>query len=194
MSTTAALATDEQLPQIPRLRRLPVPVAEPRAALRVVPDHTPDRPHAWQQTLTLPIPVAEEQPVIAGSAWRSDRVRNGTPTSEDGLPEPCRWAAQFVQAAVEVAGGVRSPSQLVRWTTLDVHATLARRNTLAARMARGVTTVSRRAVVRSIRVSRPREGVCEACAVVGDHGRVRAVALRMEITEGRWRVTALEIG
>jgi hypothetical protein len=39
-----------------------------------------------------------------------------------------------------------------------------------------------------------RPDVYEVCAVVGDLDRVRAIALRMEDFDGRWRVTALEIG
>jgi hypothetical protein len=34
----------------------------------------------------------------------------------------------------------------------------------------------------------------EASAVVLDRGRYRAIALRLEDADGRWRVTALEIG
>jgi hypothetical protein len=35
--------------------------------------------------------------------------------------------------------------------------------------------------------------VAEATVVISDGPRVRAVALRMEGTDGRWRVTALRI-
>ena len=49
-------------------------------------------------------------------------------------------------------------------------------------------------LVRSVRIGEPRDGVVEACALVSDGGRLRAVAVRMEGLDGRWRVTALEIG
>ena len=48
--------------------------------------------------------------------------------------------------------------------------------------------------VRAVLTCLPCNGVCEASAVVIDRGRVRALALRMEGLDGRWRVTALEIG
>ena len=39
-----------------------------------------------------------------------------------------------------------------------------------------------------------RRGVYEVAAVVADLDRCRAVALRVERFDGRWRVTALEVG
>ena len=70
--------------------------------------------------------------------------------------------------------------------------TLCRRHRLAA--ARG--EARRRPVirVRAMQLGTPRPGVVEAAAVVDDGRRARAVALRLEGTEGRWRVTAWETG
>lgn len=104
-----------------------------------------------------------------------------------------------MQAALEVAAGRRAPSQLVRWTSEDVFATLSRRAALAARVERaeragGASARSVAVSVRSVRLCHPDTGVVEASAVVTDRGRVRAVALRVEVVDGRWRVTALEIG
>ena len=48
--------------------------------------------------------------------------------------------------------------------------------------------------VRRVRVCEPADGIVEACAVVVSHGRVRALALRLEGLDGRWLVTALTIG
>ena len=60
-------------------------------------------------------------------------------------------------------------------------------------LGRGVPA-GRRAVVRSVRVCEPADGVAEASAVVVDGGRVRAVAFRMVGLDGRWRVEALQVG
>jgi hypothetical protein len=49
-------------------------------------------------------------------------------------------------------------------------------------------------MVRSVRVCLPADGVAEASAVVVSRGRVLAVALRLEGLDGRWRMTALEVG
>jgi hypothetical protein len=109
------------------------------------------------------------------------------------LPEPGLWAAQFVQAAVEVTMGLRPSSQLVRWVGDDVRGLLTRRAGLTGgQMSRG--RACRREVVRSTRVSTPRDGVAEAAVILSDGTRARAVALRMEGLDGRWRVTALHLG
>jgi Family of unknown function (DUF6459) len=162
----------------PALRRLPIPLAEPRPALRVVTDR--------------PLPVSDAQGVLVLSG--SDRAEGDAGSGPQRVPPPAEaWARQFVQAALEVSNGRRPVSQLVRWTTDEVFALLCRRAALAQRIERpgGVAPVT---VVRSLRVCRPADGVAEASAVVVDRGRVRAVALRLEDLAGRWRVCALEIG
>jgi hypothetical protein len=200
----------------PALRRLPVPSTEPRPALRVVHDHEPDGVPG-QGTLSLdgtplieaPAPRPAPPPAPRRDPRPDPRLVRGpaavaafcarVPTPADLLPDPQRWAAQFVQAAVEVSGGYRPAGQLIRWTSDEVYATVARRGRLAARsgaraVSRGERVSSARARVHSVRICSPRDGVVEACAVVRDRERTRAVALRMEGLDGRWRVTALEIG
>ena len=214
----------------PVLRRLPVPVAEPRPALRVV--REPDLAvAAGQASLDLDLDLPEPGPgpaaspvarpaaspvarpvarPAAGPVARS--VQDPGPatgrrrgdeaavaalcahrlTPVEALPDPQRWAAQFVQAAVEVAAGQRPAGQLVRWTTEGVHARIARRSQLAARQERAAGPS--RARVHSVRVCHPADSIVEACAVVSHRNRIRAVALRLEGLDGRWRVTALEIG
>jgi hypothetical protein len=155
--------------------------------------------------------VLDVAPPVGAPAPAPGAVRGAVPsaapgvtTTDSGLPDPAGWAGQFVQAAVEVAAGLRQPSQLTRWTTGAVRDALARRGALnrrgpstagpgAARPA-AVGAAPRRAVVRSVRASSPAPGVAEASAVVADGTRLRAVALRLEAFEGRWRVTALQIG
>jgi hypothetical protein len=109
-------------------------------------------------------------------------------------PEHREWVATFVHAASEVALGLRPAAQLIRWTTMDVHANLHRRAFLAARARSAGVYRAGKPIVRSLRMVTVRPGVYEVCAVVGDLDRARAIALRMEDLEGRWRVTALEIG
>jgi hypothetical protein len=54
--------------------------------------------------------------------------------------------------------------------------------------------VARRALVRRVRICQPGDGIVEACAVVVDNGRVRAIALRMTGIDRRWVVSALQVG
>lgn len=112
-------------------------------------------------------------------------------TGTADLPEVRSFVATLTQALVETMGGARPPSQLRRWLSPAVHEVVSRRHTLALRRGGGP---ARRAVVRRVRVCEPADGVVEACAVVLDAGRVRAVALRLVGMDGRWVVTALQVG
>jgi len=180
--TTATVPTDlSDLPALPTLRRLPVPTAEPRPALSVVRDE-PAAGVPGQGMLTFE-PSAD--PVEQFVARR--------PTQSCELPDPRRWVAQFVQVAAEVAAGFRPAGQLVRWTSEEVFRTLQRRNRLAGRPEVRSRARSGQVQVRAVRVCAPRDGVIEASAVVCGRDRVRAVALRLEGLDGRWRVTALEL-
>lgn len=184
----------------PALRLLPAPVNEPTvtvaapASTRVAPAAVP-QDLATRPVARRPVPLAPESDAADGAhdLETSSRRRR---TSTSDLPEPRRWAAQFVQAAVEVAVGLRPPVQLVRWTCEDVYATLARRSDVATRARRAgrLAVPVGRARVRSVRCCPVRDGVVEASAVVTDGVRHRGVALRLEGLDGRWRVTALEIG
>ncbi len=115
----------------------------------------------------------------------------GRPTRRDDLPDPAAWAGHIAQGLVEVMAGARPAPQLLRWTTPEVYAVVARRGAVSARRQLPTT---RRTVVRSVRVCEPGDGVAEVAAVVLDGGRVRALAFRLVGLDGRWRVEALQIG
>ncbi|WP_460524828.1 Rv3235 family protein, partial [Flindersiella endophytica] len=51
-----------------------------------------------------------------------------------------------------------------------------------------------RLAVRSVHVSEPADGVAEAAVHVQHGSRSRAIAVRIEGLDGRWRCTALELG
>jgi hypothetical protein len=119
-------------------------------------------------------------------------------TTSRMLPAPTPWAGRLVQAVIEVVSGVRPVSQLVRWTTAPIYealcASVARPVASAATGSRGVANTRLAEVVRSVRVSEPRDGVAEVCAIVQQGPRCRAIALRLEGIDGRWQCTALQIG
>jgi hypothetical protein len=105
-------------------------------------------------------------------------------------------AARIGAAVVEIVGGDRPVSQLLRWTTPDVYQDLARRAALVAR------AVGRRPGTGGIQSVRPQlvaahvSFVSERCAEVSLHvrygDRSRAVAARFELLRDRWQVSALE--
>ena len=154
---------------VPAVPELPAPLAEPGS---------PPDLH-----LVAATPAAEET---------LDEVEFGPqPTPRCALPEPRHWAARFVQAVVEVVGGDRPPSQLVRWTTIEVYDDVTARIVSTGR--RGSPTPAR-PVVRSVHVAEPADGVAEVSALVRRGLRCTAVALRLEGMDGRWQCTALELG
>lgn len=156
---------------------------------QVVPLHRPVPVDSVQGTLALDLHPRSDPPDVGPDA---DVV------SIDSAPRARfeSWARRFTQAAVEIAGGDRPVSQLVRWTTGAVYRDLGRRGQLVARAAGrqagqgGVQQV--RPQVRGIHTSFVRAGVAEVCAHVRYGGRSRAVALRFEYRQERWLCTALE--
>ncbi len=189
----------------PVLRLLPAPVREPAVAVAALvpevvlpPGVAPPSIGTRGDRLGRPAPPVPLDPRDAGrEATGEPRTsRRTTATSTSALPDPTRWSGQFVQAAAEVAGGLRAPAQLVRWTSEEVYATLARRSEVSVRALRAgrLTAPAGRLRVRSVRSCAVRDGVVESTAVVVDGVRARAVALRLEGLDGRWRVTALELG
>lgn len=139
-----------------------------------------DRPRYIQDALAVDFASASDEQLFGPQ-----------PTARSGLPDPTHWAGHLAQAVVEVMSGLRQPPQIVRWTTPEVYEVLARRGAVSARRGR---PAARRAVVRSVRVCEPADGVAEACAVVLDGPRVRALAMRLVGVDGRWRIEALQVG
>jgi hypothetical protein len=126
-------------------------------------------------------------------ARTADAPANFTlPVSRGDLPDPALWARRLLVGIVEVAGGRRPLQQLV--------------SLLSPSIAHGLRTDFHRAIehrhrhwthaatVRSVRASEPRPGIAEISATLQLGRRVRAVALRAESHQGRWRCTRLQLG
>ncbi len=62
-----------------------------------------------------------------------------------------------------------------------------------ARSARGVSPARPTFEILSIRVTEPVDGKVEAVVVVAGPGRTRAVAIRLEGLDRRWRATSLAV-
>jgi hypothetical protein len=105
------------------------------------------------------------------------------------------FAHRFASAVVEVIGGDRGPSQLLRWTTERVYADLQRRSALLARTTPSDRRVRRlRSQVRSVHVFCPSPEAAEISVHVRHGERSRAIAARIELLDGRWCCTALQFG
>jgi len=106
------------------------------------------------------------------------------------------WATRFAQAAVEIVGGDRPATQLVRWASPEVYTDLTRRAQLVARAGGHVPGQTRAQPVRprvaSVHTSFPTDDVAETAVHVRYGARSRALAARFEHRSGRWLCTALE--
>ena len=125
-----------------------------------------------------------------------EQVFGPQPTVSADLPDPTAWAGRITHALLEVMTGARPAPQVVRWTSPEVYAVVARRNALAARRAAASTGPRRRQrlQVQRVRVCEPADGVAEAAVIVRHGDRMRAVAVRLVGQDGKWRVTALQVG
>ena len=100
---------------------------------------------------------------------------------------------------MEVLAGIRPVHQLARrldprcLAALQHRASLIRRE-LARTSSPSLARLHKNSVVRSVRVCEVAPGTYEACAVVVDDVRARAVAVRLERSKEVWRVTELVIG
>jgi len=163
---------------------MPLPEQHP-AQRRVVPFRTPVPVASVQGTLALDLVPAYDPPP-------ADVVPIERPTRQ----RLEQWARRYVQAAVEIVGGDRPVSQLLRWTAADVYQDLGRRALLVARAAGQRPGVGRvqsvRPQVLGVRTCFVSDDAVEVCAHVRYGARSRAVAGRFEVRQGRWLCTALE--
>lgn len=105
------------------------------------------------------------------------------------------WAARFAQATVEVLGGDRPLSQLLRWTNAAVYADIDRRVRILGRTAPAPLRLrTLRPQVRSVHVFQPAPAVAEVSVHVRHGHRSRALAARLERRDGRWMCVALQLG
>ena len=112
------------------------------------------------------------------------------PTGLRELPEPAAFARRLLIGVIETATGRRPASQLRQHTSPTVHAGLARD---AGRMDR-LGTARRPATLHSVHITEPADAVAEVTAVLRVGDRFRALALRLEGSDGRWRCVRLQIG
>lgn len=116
-------------------------------------------------------------------------------TPSTALPAPEPFVRNITRGVLEVLAGVREVDQLARWLTEDPYRKLVTRSNLAARArsARGVPARRPVHAILSVHESTPADGVVEAVVIVEGPARTRAVALRLEGMDGRWRATSLAL-
>ncbi len=113
------------------------------------------------------------------------------PTPSIDLPQPAQWSRQVLRVLLEVMDGSRDARQLSRHVKPAIRDRVARRGVVARRRGGRARKPN---VVLSVHVGLPSDGVAEVAALVVHNGRHRAVALQLIGVDGRWLVTALEVG
>jgi hypothetical protein len=148
--------------------------------------------------LRVPVPVASTQGTLALDLLpRQDPpVAAVVPIGRQRRRGAQAWAQRFVQAAVEIVGGDRPASQLLRWTSADVFADLNRRAQLVARAGGHAPGRARVQPVRprvlSVHTCFVTDDVLETSIHVRYGERSRALAARFEARQDRWVCTALD--
>ena len=116
------------------------------------------------------------------------------PCSSAELPDPAPLIENLATGVIEILLGVREVQQIARWVTESTYELLTQR-ALTARRARAVR--QQREVpgfaISSVRTCHTADGVVEGAVVVRSAGRTRAVAIRLEGLDGRWRATAVQV-
>jgi hypothetical protein len=117
------------------------------------------------------------------------------PTSTRSLPDPQPLLENLTRCVIEILAGARDLEQIARWVSDDVYRSLLKRVVIAARarQVRGQKPSRPAFVLGSVRVCEPRDGVVEAVVVVHNRARSRAVAIRLEGLDRRWRATAISV-
>lgn len=116
-------------------------------------------------------------------------------TSTRDLPDPRPLLEGLSRGVLEVLAGVREVEQLARWLDEEPYRSLLTRSNLAkrSRSARRQPARHPSYAIRSIRSTEPADGVVEAVVVVTMPGRTRAIAMRLEGMDRRWRATSLAV-
>lgn len=117
-------------------------------------------------------------------------------TSATDLPDPEPLLVNLTRSVIEVIAGARNLEQLSRWISEDVYTTLVKQTviTARARTLKGQNAVRPVVHVGTVHVQSPVDDVCEAVIMVQvGRTRARAVAIRLEGIDHRWRATSIGV-
>ena len=114
-------------------------------------------------------------------------------TSE--LPDPVESLKVLATGVVEVIAGTRQVEQLARWLSDDVYQRLQfrARRAEAQRAEQGIKAHYQNLSVGGLRTSSPRDGVIESVILLSSKSRTRAVTIRLEGINARWRATSVSV-
>ena len=166
----------------------PLAVPDPRRPPPATgPNHT-----GPNHTAAPPSVVGDGEPA---EGYQADDFFDHQPSSRATLPDPEPLLINLTRCVIEVLAGARELDQLARWVSDDVYRHLLKRVVLSAR-ARAVKgqRAQRPAItIGRVSINEPRDGIIEAVVIVHSKVRVRAVAVRLEGLDNRWRASAINV-
>jgi hypothetical protein len=154
------------------------------------------------RALSPRIPVVSPSDPMDGTAARdlqprfdSDDFFGQQPTPSTSLPDPAPLLENLTRCVVEILAGARELEQISRWLSDEVYRHLLKRVVISnrARQAKGQAVVRPAFSIGSTTICEPRDGVVEAVIIVRGRSRARAVAIRLEGLDRRWRATAINV-
>jgi hypothetical protein len=142
--------------------------------------------------------AGETQGEAEGSArarFDSEDFFGHQPTPTTALPDPQPLLENLTRCVIEILSGARELEQIARWVSDDVYRHLLKRVVISARarQVKGQHATRPTFTIGSTTICQPRDGVVEAVVIVRGRARVRAVALRLEGLDKRWRATAINV-
>jgi len=154
--------------------------AEARATKEVEPEEAPPAP---KKTRKVRNPIESEEYFGVQYSKTSD------------LPDPIESLKVLATGVVEVIAGTRQVEQLARWLTDDVYQRLQfrARRAEAQRSEQGIKAHYQNLSVGGLRTSSPRDGVIESVILLSSKSRTRAVTIRLEGINARWRATSVSV-
>jgi hypothetical protein len=116
-------------------------------------------------------------------------------TSSADLPDPEPSLISLATGVFEVISGTRQIDQLARILSDGVYQTISKKaiEARAARESRGEKARYENIRFHAIRNQSPRDGVIESVVLVDIHQRTKAVAIRLEGINSRWRATSVSV-
>lgn len=117
------------------------------------------------------------------------------PARRTDLADPEPLLRNLTHRVIEVLAGARDLEQLARWVDDEVYRNLSKRVILAARARRAKGQSPQRPAfsVGRVHLCEPADGVVEAVVMVHQRVRTRAVAIRLEGFDQRWRASAIGV-
>lgn len=164
----------------------------------VIPLRVPVPIASIQGTLALNLQPRQDPPPLtsAQAARASGPEGDVVPIDQRLRRQLDQWSRRFGQAAVEIVGGDRPVTQLLRWTSKQVYVDLERRAQLVARAGGHqpgrVTVAPVQPKVMSVHTCFVSREIVESGLHVRYGLRSRALAARFERRTDAWICTALE--